>query len=246
MPTGQQEIALSSLSAEEWGKGVGDSITLLTSKGEKSLTVCGIYSDITNGGKTAKAVFEDNEAAVAWSIVCVSFVDPADTSSKLQQYGEQFDFARVSSIEDYISQTFGQTLRSVRAASLAAVGVAIAITLLVTLLFLKLLIAKDAYSIAVTKAIGYTNRDLKWQFAFRMLWVAVAGILLGTILAGTLGEKIVAMAISSFGAAAFRFEINLPVTFFLCPLVLLLTTVVAVGIGTKKIGEINIASAMKE
>lgn len=33
------------------GKEVGDEITLLTDEGEKHLTVCGIYSDITMEGK---------------------------------------------------------------------------------------------------------------------------------------------------------------------------------------------------
>lgn len=246
MPQSEQEIALSSLNAEEWGKRVGDTITLLTTDGEKTLTVCGIYSDITNGGKTAKAVFSDEGVDAAWSIVCVGFSDSTKKSAKLTQYQKQFDFARVSSIDDYISQTFGQTLRSVRTASFVAVCVAIAVILLVSLLFLKLLMAKDAYSIAVIKAIGYTNADLKWQFTWRILSVLTVGIILGTILAGTLGEQIAAMAISSFGAAAFRFVVNVPATYLLCPLVLLLTTMIAVAVGTKKIGQISIATSMKE
>lgn len=245
MPTTEQEIALSSILADEWGKSVGDVVTLLTAEGEKTFSVCGVYSDITNGGKTAKAIFTDNNAPTAWSIVCVSFVDQSKKIGKLAQYKDQFDFARVSSIDDYISQTFGQTLRSVRIASLAAIVVAVAVTLLVTLLFLKLLIAKDSYRIAVIKAIGYTNKDLERQFAVQMLWVATVGIVLGTILAGTLGEKIVAMAISSFGAAAFQFEVNLLGTFFFCPVVLLLTTAIATMIGTGEMGEISISKSMK-
>lgn len=188
------KIALSSINAENWNKCAGDSITLLTADGEKTLSVCGIYSDVTNGGKTAKAVFSDDTTNTAWSIVCVSFFDQSEKNSKLSEYKELFDFARVSSIDNYILQTFGQTLRSVRTASLVFVGVAIAAILLVPLLFLKLLVAKDAYSITVLKAMGYTNTDLKWQFAWKVMSVLVVGIVLGTLLAGTLGEKIAARA----------------------------------------------------
>ena len=58
-PATEDEIALSAINADELSKKVGDTITLLMEGKEKNLTVCGIYSDITNGGKTAKAVFSD-------------------------------------------------------------------------------------------------------------------------------------------------------------------------------------------
>ena len=59
-----------------WEKKVGDEITLLTDEGEKHLTVCGIYSDITNGGKTAKAAFTPGTQETARSTVCVNLREP--------------------------------------------------------------------------------------------------------------------------------------------------------------------------
>ena len=54
-PTTDWEIALSSLNAEELVKKCrGDKLTLIVDGEEKHMTVCGIYSDITNAGKTAK------------------------------------------------------------------------------------------------------------------------------------------------------------------------------------------------
>lgn len=246
MPLSEQEIALSSMNAEAWEKGIGDSVTLITSEGQTTLTVCGVYSDITNGGKTAKAIFADTTAPAAWSVVCVSFTDPLEVDQRLSEYKDEFQFARVTSIDDYITQTFGQTLSSVKTASFVSVVVALAITLLVILLFLKLLIAKDRYNIAVMKVMGFTNTDIKRQFAWRMVFVLLLGIVLGTVLAGTLGEKLAAMAISSFGAAAFSFEVNLIATYLFCPVALLLTALLAIAIGTKKMKEVHISDAIKE
>ena len=45
-------------------KKVGDVITLVIDGMEKDFSVSGFYSDITNGGKTAKAVFADNSADI--------------------------------------------------------------------------------------------------------------------------------------------------------------------------------------
>lgn len=246
MPQTTDEIALSSMNAQEWEKSIGDTVTLLTTDGKKSVTVCGIYSDITNGGKTAKAAFTDSSAKTAWSVISVSLANPQAIDQKLSEYQDTFPSARVTSIEDYITETFGQTLSAVKTASLVAVFVAIAITLLVILLFLKLLITKDRYSIAVLKVIGFTNTDIKRQFAFRMLFVLFIGILLGTIFAGTLGEQLASVVISSFGTAAFRFEVNIVATYLFCPLTLCFTALIGIIIGTEKVGAVHISNTIKE
>ena len=246
MPVSEQEIALSSLNAEEWGKIVGDKMSLLTADGEKQLTVCGVYSDITNGGKTAKAVFADNSTQAAWSIICTRLTDRGQLDSKKAEYADRFALARVSSVEEFVSQTFGQTLRSVRTASFVSIPTAAVITLCVTLLFLKLLLAKDRYSIAVLKAMGFTTRDIQRQYMWRIISVLVAGIAVGTLLAGTLGEKLAGIAISSFGAATFRFVVNLPATYLFCPLIMLSAAAVATLIGTAAIGDARISQSIKE
>lgn len=246
MPLSEEEIALSSINADEWGKTTGDKLTVLTKDGEKVLNICGVYSDISNGGKTAKAVFSDNSTNVAWSIIYARLTDPMQVAGIREQYANQFPFAKVSDIDDYVSQTFGQTVLSVRMASIVSIFVAAAVTLLVTLLFLKLLVAKDCYSIAVMKAMGFTSKDVKRQYLWRIVTILAIGIVLGMILSVTLGEKLAGMAISSFGAAAFQFVVNLPVTLLFCPLVMILAALIAVTAGTTAIKGVNIAQSIKE
>ncbi|MFR3547282.1 FtsX-like permease family protein, partial [Blautia sp.] len=137
LPSRDSDIALSVLYAEEMDKKVGDKMILLTDKGEKQLTVCGIYSDITNGGKTAKAAFQPGTREAAWSTVCVNLKQPGVLAEKTEEYSRKFPYAKVSGMEDYVAQTFGQTLRAVRTASVGAGFVAVVVTLLVILLFMK-------------------------------------------------------------------------------------------------------------
>lgn len=40
-------------------------VLFITASGATPLTICGIYSDITNGGKTAKAAFTDTSTEAA-------------------------------------------------------------------------------------------------------------------------------------------------------------------------------------
>lgn len=246
LPSRDSDIALSVLYAEEMDKKVGDKMILLTDKGEKQLTVCGIYSDITNGGKTAKAAFQPGTREAAWSTVCVNLKQPGVLAEKTEEYSRKFPYAKVSGMEDYVTQTFGQTLRAVRTASVGAGFVAVVVTLLVILLFMKLLTAKDRYSIAVLKSVGFTGSDISRQYIWRSVLVVILGILLGSVLAGTLGERIAGAAISSLGAAAFQFTEDPLSSFVLSPAVLLFTALAATIAGTAKAGNLCISQSIKE
>lgn len=244
-PVAADEIALSVINADELGKKVGDVITLVIEGKEKNLTVCGIYSDITNGGKTAKAVFSDNSADIMWCVIYTELADKSLVEEKTSEYADRFNFAKVSGIDEYITQTFGSTISSVGKASYAAIVVALIITVLVTLLFMKMLVAKDRYSIAVMKSLGFTNSDITMQYVARSVFVLIVGIVLGTILANTLGEALASAAISSFGASMFKFVVDPLSAYLLCPLIIICLVLIATIIGTSRAGQIKIYENMK-
>ena len=245
-PAAEDEIALSTINADELGKKVGDDITLVVEGKEKKLTVCGIYSDINNGGKTAKAVFNDNSSDIMWCIINVELTDKSLVGEKALGYGDRFKFAKISGIDDYIIQLFGSTISSVAKASIAAIAVALIITVLITLLFMKMLVAKDRYSIATMKAFGFTNSDIKAQYVTRSVLVLIVGIILGTLLANTLGEVLAGMVISSFGASSFKFVVNPLSAYLLCPLMMVCSVVIATIMGTWVAGQIKISENIKE
>ena len=244
-PAAENEIALSTLNADEMNKKVGDVLTLIIEGKEQDLTVSGIYSDITNGGKTAKAIFGDNSADIVWSIISAEISNSTLVASKVSEYANSFNFAKVSDVDEYVKQTFGSTISMVKIAANAAVAIAISLTLLVTLLFMKLLVAKDRYSIAVMKTLGFTNADIKVQYISRSIFVLFVGIVLGTILANTLGEMLAGIAISAFGASSFEFEIHSLKTYLLSPLLMMCTVLIATSIGTSGAGRIKISENIK-
>src|SRR5690606_394101 len=110
-------------------------------------------------------------------------------------------------IDEYIEQTYGSTINSIGKASFASIVVALMIMVLVTLLFMKMLLAKDRYSIAVMKSLGFTNFDITLQYISRSVFILVVGVVFGTLLANTLGEMLAGAVISSFGASTFKFVV---------------------------------------
>ncbi|CAM4499797.1 putative ABC transport system permease protein [Paenibacillus endophyticus] len=245
-PAADDEIALSTIYADGMSKKAGDVIALVIEGQEKELTVSGIYSDITNGGKTAKSVFTDHSAGIMWSIVSAELSDKSLIDAKVAEYADKFDFAKTSDVDEFVTQTLGSIISSIEMASYAAVAVSLVITLLVTLLFMKMLVAKDRYSIAVMKAFGFTNSDIKAQFVSRSVFVLIVGIVLGTLLANTLGEVLADVAISSFGASKFNFAVNPLSAYLLSPLMMIIAVLTATAIGTSRAGQIKINEHIKE
>jgi putative ABC transport system permease protein len=245
-PVAENEIALSALHANEMSKQVGDILPVRIAGQERRLTVSGIYSDVTNGGKTAKAAFADDGAETMWSVINVALADPALVDEKVAAYAGRFEFAKVSGMEGFIAQTYGSTIDAIGQAAVAAVGVALAITALITLLFMRMLIAKDRCAIAVLKAFGFTNADIKAQYVARSVFILIIGILLGTLLANTLGEALAGALIASFGAASFKFVVNPFSAYLLSPLLMVAATLLATLAGTLDAGQIRIAEDIKE
>ena len=213
---------------------------------ERNLTVCGIYSDVTNGGKTAKAVFSDPSADIMWSVISAELSDASLIDTKIAEYADRFDFAKVSDIDEYILQTYGGTIRSIGKASYAAIGIALTITVLITLLFMRMLVVKDRYTIAVMKAFGFTNADIKAQYVARAVFVLIVGIILGTLLANTLGEKLVGLVIASFGASSFAFVVNPLQAYLIAPLLMAFSVLLATWFGTLNAGKLKLSENIKE
>ena len=245
-PTAENEIALSVLNASELGKQVGDVVTLIVDGRERPLTVSGTYSDVTHGGKSAKAVFSDDSAGIMWSVIAAELADPALVDEKVAEYASRFAYAKASDIDEFIRQTYGATISAIGKAAYAAVGVALALTVLITLLFMRMLVAKDRYAIAVMKAFGFTNADIKAQYVARSVFVLIIGILLGTLLANTLGEILAGAVIASFGAASFKFIVNPAFAYLLSPLLMAGALLAATFFGTLDAGRIKISENIKE
>lgn len=227
-------------------KKVGDSLAVVINEEKKNLRISGIYSDITNGGKTAKAAFSDHSTDSMWSVIYSTMANPSLVADKRAEYAKTFSFAKVSGIDDYIHQTFGTTIHAIEKAARAALVIALLLCVLVTFLFMNMLIAKDQAHIAIMKALGFTNVDIATQYAARSIFVLLLAISMGTLLANTLGEYLTSTVIASFGAASFDFMINPLAAYVFCPLVLTSVVLLATLFGTSRAGQVKIIEHIKE
>lgn len=242
-PEGKNEIALSYLCAGELGLSVGDTLLLLAEETPQEYTVCGIYSDITNGGKTAKAACLPDGGAPMWSVFYVSLQEGVPKEQWLSAWTQILSDRGISAkavdIQDYVTDTYGQTIQEIRMAARAAALAAALVMFVVVLLFTRLLVAEDRNEISLRKALGLTGGDIKRLYFLRYLPVLLAGILAGVLSGNLLGEQLAGMFLKTLGATGFRFLVDYPAVCGWIPVAAAVTVFCAILLGLSQIRHIR-------
>lgn len=245
-PDEEGEIALSLLNASELGLGVGDSVTVQMSRNglEDSVRcrVCGIYSDITNGGKTAKACFlpSGDAGAPMWCVVYVTLHEPdgvAEWVDRYQAHVQDYDAGvRVTDISNYVNAIYGQTIRHIQSAAILAAGVSCLVLATVVLLFVRLTVWQERSSCSLLKALGVVSAEIRLSYLKQLFPYVLAGTAAGVCLGLGPGQRLAGLLLGSLGASGFRFIID-PVRVFL--VVPVITVVVAMLAARVSLEEIN-------
>jgi putative ABC transport system permease protein len=246
-PQQENEIALSYLNAREMEKQIGDTITLVIEGQDREMVVSGIYQDITNGGRTAKATLPYNPQAVIWYTVNLNLASDVSIEEKVLQYSQIFDPARITDTASFVSQTVGNTVQQLKTVTVVTVVVGLALSVLITSLFMMMLITKDSNQIAIMRSLGFSLRNIRTQYLTRALFLLAFGIVLGTLFSNTLGQQLVSVVFSLQGASRISFVIDPLQAYVMYPLLLMFTVAVTTFLSTRtEIKETNIAQMIME
>ena len=223
-PAAADEIALSYLNADEMKKGIGDEITILANGKEQTMVVSGIYQDVTNGGRTAKAMLPPDPETLMWYVVNIDLKPGYVISDKVNQYSATFPQTRITDLRTYVLQTFGDTLKQLKSIRTVTILISVLMACLITSMFLKMLIARDRAQIAIMKNIGFASRDIISQYVIKTLILLAIGIILGTVLCNNLGEVFISAIGSMQGAPRINFEVHPFEAYLLYPVLLMIAT----------------------
>lgn len=245
-PAEKDEIAFSMLNASDLGVGVGDYVTIRMGQNDTDKTVrcrvCGIYSDITNGGKTAKACFEDQDHSEPpmWSVIYVTLKDPETAAAWTDRYqglSQGYDASiRVTDISQYLNVTYGQTIARIQKAAVLTMAASCLVLAVVVLLFIRLTIWQERGDCSLKKALGFISADIRFSYLKKSLIYILIGTVTGVFMGVIPGQNLAGMLLGTLGASGFHFILDPVRTFFLVPL---LIAVVAVSAGRISLNEIN-------
>jgi putative ABC transport system permease protein len=242
-------MALSKFNSDEMGKNIGDRIIVKVKDMEKEFLICGIYQDVTSGGYTAKAIYSFAGVDAEKYHFTINLTEGVDAVEKATKWNEKVGGGYdIEPMEEFINQTLGGVTTQIEVATIAVVVIGMLITALIVILFMMLRLAKDISQIAVMKALGFTNFDVRKQYLYKIGMVSIAGIFAGTLISNILGESIVSLALSmtEIGISKISFIINPGLTFVIVPFMLFTVAVGMTWISTSQLKEYNIISLINE
>jgi putative ABC transport system permease protein len=142
----------------------------------------------------------------------------------------------------------GGVTTQIEVATIAVVVIGMLLTILIVVLFMMLRLTKDISQIAVMKALGFTNFDIRKQYLYKIGMISITGIFVGTFISNILGESIVSLALSmtKIGIYKITFIINPGLTFIIVPFMLFTVSVGMTWISTSQLKEYNIISLINE
>lgn len=198
-PKNDMEIALSCLMADGLDKKVHDTVDIAASGEVQTFSVCGIYQDVTSGGKTAKTVCKfSGEPAEKYSyrITLSASATNSFAAGIRQHLGGGYS---VENMEEFLGQTLGGAISQMQQASFAVLLIGICLTALITALFLKLRLAREAPALAAKKALGIPFTAIRSQELYPVMIAGGSGSVCGVLLAELFGDKLVSGLLNMLG-----------------------------------------------
>ncbi|WP_203567595.1 ABC transporter permease [Aestuariimicrobium ganziense] len=201
-PSTPSEISLSTLNAERLGVTVGDEILILDDGGEAPMTVVGTYQDITNGGKTSKAMVGPTTSSTPGSaMVTIALTPGADPGEVSRTIIDAVPGVQVLEATNFVSQMLGGLISVMDALAWLCSVVAVAIAALIAGLSVRLMQVQERAANALQTALGFTTAHLRRQYLVRVLATTVLGVVLGVVLAWPVGMVVAGAIFGTVGVS---------------------------------------------
>ncbi len=245
-PQSKQDMALSYMNSVSLGKKTGDFITVTYRGKELIFQICGIYQDITYGGKTAKAAIDFQKEDIEGYMTYLEVRDGINVEKKAAKLREALPYCKVNPVNEFVFQTLNTIVKDMNLVERASIAISLLFIILITVMFLQLIIAREHSAIAIKKVLGFSSLDIRIQLGIRILIIQLLAIIAGTIFANTFGEIIFAGMLSFVGVAKIKLLAEPVLAYLLCPAVQLLTVIVTVMTGTRIINCYHIRDQITE
>lgn len=248
-PKTQTEIAVSCLMADELGKSNGDTINLIINGEQQEFTVCGIYQDVTSGGKTAKALCSFSSEPAEKYTYQINISKSGNAERLTENLRTQLNGGySIENMEEFVGQTLGRVSLQVKQSAYIVLFIGTGLTILIVTLFMKLRIAQQGSTLAAKMVMGIPIMAIYLQELYPVLIAGGLGIFTGTMLAELFGDNMISVLFEMLGLGLKQFEFaSVPfVYYFIIPILLLaVLTIVTSGI-CRSIRKINTENYFNE
>ena len=255
LPIHDNEALIGGNLAKSMGLGIGDELTVDGADGEeRRFVVCGLLSAMFNAGYGTILTYDGvcdlagKGADVAETARQYVLSDPqkADEARAAieARFGDAVDarpagmFSDTEGMIGLIQQLF--TIMGFAMAAVAATLVFLAVSLIIGRMF-----TVERHDLGVYRALGFTTRALRVQFALRFFLVALAGCSAGATLAALGGSWLMGQLFGLFGVSRFAIDTN-PLMVGGLTLGLSMLFLIAAYVSARKVKRVDVRELVEE
>ncbi len=224
-PVHNNEIAVTGLVLERLGAELGDAVTVKGNETKQDFIIVGVTQQISNLGRGAciteegMARIDPNYIPSELFVYMEKEAIPSVTKALEEKYGDLH--MNITNVEEAFDTILASFNSAVIALCIVCIVTTLSIISLVLYLLIKIKLLKERLRIGVSKALGYTTKQLVLQITMSFCPVCILGAFLGTVLATFLINPAFSAMLSVSGIRNSHLTINPAVT---------LTTFLAISI----------------
>ena len=232
-PQNANEIALSYITSEDLGVGIGDEITLLVDDKEVECIVTALFQTMNQLGKVNR-LHEDFDVSSLESLtvfdVQIDFDDELtedEINERIEKIKDIFGTDDVMDAAEFAKRTTGAYDTMVLVKNMVLM-IVLAIVILVAVLMERSFISSEKAEIALMKAIGVSNKSIIWYHTLRFVIVALIASLIAAVLCLPATKLIIDPIFAIMGAVSgASYEIVFAEIFLVYPAILVAVTIIA-------------------
>lgn len=185
-----------------------------------------------------------------WYVLAARLTDASQAEPAAERLSGQLPGVRVSEVDRYREQQLGPIAGQITFAGILSALAAMLLAVLMTMMFTRMLLASDRGQVAIQRAIGATDRDVRAQYLTRILAVLVLAVPVGLLGAATVGERLFNLIFEvMFGGTASLLQGTSQIDLLIGPALaaavaaaLILAVGAATAVATREVGNAGISS----
>lgn len=224
-PIHPNEIMFASAAADRLEVGIGDTVTVSTDSAEETYIVCGICQGFQNMGMMSYMTLDGiSRQTIVPDVteIMINFKEGVTYQEFEKEFKESYPEEEVVNVDEAVHQTVGSIAMGMKLFSFFVTFLTILIVAFVESLIVRTNINKEWRNLGVSKALGFTSRQLITQVILSNLPAILMGVIIGLIVSPAAGSKLMVLAFSVFGFR--KVELNVE------PLSFVLTAVIIIGV----------------
>lgn len=232
-PQNGHEIAMTYITANQMGVGIGDDIDVQIGKNTETYTITAIYQSMNNMGECirfhqdAELDYADVTGFYAVQINYGDTPDKKELDRRKELLAQMYPDAKIYTSGEYLDVQIGDFARGLDSVRILLLSIILSINILMVVLMVKSFITRERNGIALLKTLGFQNHPLVLIQTLRISIVLLVSVMVGALISPALCDLLITPVFRMMGAYDMVFEIRGLEVYLVIPFIMLSVTTLA-------------------